>query len=636
MVIHTNIKTDQTKKANSLDQDDLGVLPASPLQSEIANTVKFLASNMASRSRAGSPGVSQSFRLNQLIPHTNGEAKPLPVTQSPVGKSSSHLFYHAIKQGRHHVIEALLQDATANLALQDGFSLAVAHSQLDIVYLFLQSAKLSETDIVGGLGLVPEMGLFNAANTLLGEQDQQQHQERLQIVYLAAIALNNQAVLDCFIREKIKSDFKQVINLAIHFSRIQFIGQLIQCNWFSVDDLKFEVKSATNKQSVQFFDWAVENKNDDLVIALMNKGLCHVDNPDLNYVMQLAARQGNTMALFDLLNSKSPSHVNLANTIEKAAEVAANAGRFEVFPVFLSSAFALSYGGCLQAAVEFERPEFVVYLAHEGVLSFADMNVHVNYDASTLSLIGWAVQVNNLELVQLLTPFVMSEHDLQDAFEAAVCLGRSQIVASFLQNKRIQPEGDDNWAICSAAEFGQVELIRLLLEDGRADPAFQDNMPLFLACRENHFDTVGLLLNDARVDPSRAGVSLEDRIHDRQSVIATAAMHGYVALTKRLLSDPRLQTITDHLEAILVARQSDFLILASEIQSDLAILVNNKLIALIQVWHQVGLPNEQICDLIRSFEPELFMALTIDVEDESSKLSRVANHIQLIRNRLAT
>ena len=53
-----------------------------------------------------------------------------------------------------------------------------------------------------------------------------------------------------------------------------------------------------------------------------------------------------------------------------------------------------------------------------------------------------------------------------------------------------------------ACEYNQVEVVKLLLQDPRVDPSYQNNYAIILASENGHVEVVKLLLQDPRVDPN--------------------------------------------------------------------------------------------------------------------------------------
>ncbi len=88
------------------------------------------------------------------------------------------------------------------------------------------------------------------------------------------------------------------------------------------------------------------------------------------------------------------------------------------------------------------------------------------------------------------------------AIKAASGKGFSDIVKFLLQDKRVDPSDDNNFAIEVASERGFTDIVELLLQDNRVDPSDDNNGALKIACLKRRTDIIKLLLKDKRVDPS--------------------------------------------------------------------------------------------------------------------------------------
>ena len=62
-----------------------------------------------------------------------------------------------------------------------------------------------------------------------------------------------------------------------------------------------------------------------------------------------------------------------------------------------------------------------------------------------------------------------------------------------LEDGRVDPSADDNYAIKGASQNGHVEVVKLLLEDGRADPSANDNYAIRKASKNGHAEVEELL-----------------------------------------------------------------------------------------------------------------------------------------------
>lgn len=78
--------------------------------------------------------------------------------------------------------------------------------------------------------------------------------------------------------------------------------------------------------------------------------------------------------------------------------------------------------------------------------------------------------------------------------------GYIEITKILLNEKSLDPSGDDNQALLQAVVHNQIEIVELLLKDKRVDPTGGGfNFPIREASREGHLEILKLLLNDKRV-----------------------------------------------------------------------------------------------------------------------------------------
>ena len=105
-----------------------------------------------------------------------------------------------------------------------------------------------------------------------------------------------------------------------------------------------------------------------------------------------------------------------------------------------------------------------------------------------------------------------------------------EVVRKLLEDPRVDPTVNDNWAIQVASDNGHLEVVRLLLADPRVDPSADDNWAIRQASENDHLEVVRLLLADPRVDPSV----------DDNWVIRQASENGQTEIVRLLLADPRV------------------------------------------------------------------------------------------------
>lgn len=112
----------------------------------------------------------------------------------------------------------------------------------------------------------------------------------------------------------------------------------------------------------------------------------------------------------------------------------------------------------------------------------------------------------------------------------AACSGSVKIVKRLLQDPKINPEADSNFAIIMAVEYNNVGVVECLLQDSRVNPCARNNTALSRAVAKNAVDVVALFLQDSRVDPA---------FHDNH-ILRSAARFGYVEIVDMLMKDSRV------------------------------------------------------------------------------------------------
>ena len=77
--------------------------------------------------------------------------------------------------------------------------------------------------------------------------------------------------------------------------------------------------------------------------------------------------------------------------------------------------------------------------------------------------------------------------------------GHFNIVKLLLEDYRVNPADDNNWAIKGASANGHFNVVKLLLEDKRVNPAIDKNYAIIWASDNGHYNVVKLLLRENRV-----------------------------------------------------------------------------------------------------------------------------------------
>ena len=143
-----------------------------------------------------------------------------------------------------------------------------------------------------------------------------------------------------------------------------------------------------------------------------------------------------------------------------------------------------------------------------------------------------ASQYGNTEVVRLLLqdPRVDPSADNNYAIKIASLNGHTEVVRLLLQDPRVDPGTANNYAIRQASEDGHTEVVRLLLQNPRVDPGVNDNYSIQKASAKGHTEVVRLLLQDPRVDPSA----------ENSYAIQIASRNSHTEVVRLLLQDPRV------------------------------------------------------------------------------------------------
>ena len=111
-----------------------------------------------------------------------------------------------------------------------------------------------------------------------------------------------------------------------------------------------------------------------------------------------------------------------------------------------------------------------------------------------------------------------------------------EVVKILIQDKRVDPGADDNYAIRHASKYGYLEIVKILIQDERVDPSADDNRAIKWASQYGHLEIVKILIQDERVDPSA----------DNNYAIKYASRNGYLETVKVLIPKIDLGKITDN------------------------------------------------------------------------------------------
>ena len=107
----------------------------------------------------------------------------------------------------------------------------------------------------------------------------------------------------------------------------------------------------------------------------------------------------------------------------------------------------------------------------------------------------------NKECCSKLYLFFYFIDNIQELFKCACKYDQIEVVKLLLQDPKVDPSYQYNYAIIWASFNGHIEVVKLLLQDPRVDPSDQDNESIRLASKYGYINIIKLLLQDPRVDP---------------------------------------------------------------------------------------------------------------------------------------
>ena len=157
----------------------------------------------------------------------------------------------------------------------------------------------------------------------------------------------------------------------------------------------------------------------------------------------------------------------------------------------------------------------------------------------------------HLEIVKILIQDKRVDPSTNDnwAIRSASLNGYLEIVKILMQDKRVDPSARDNCAIRYASRNGHSEIVKILMQDKRVDPSADDNYAIMWASQCNHPETVKILMQDKRVDPSA----------ESNFAIIYASQNGHLEIVKILMQDERVDPSASSNRAIIYASQNDHL-----------------------------------------------------------------------------
>jgi hypothetical protein len=191
----------------------------------------------------------------------------------------------------------------------------------------------------------------------------------------------------------------------------------------------------------------------------------------------------------------------------------------------------------------------------DGLLEQADEGKAVNISEIPLTPITYTrllvLEKNKEKLTDI-------KIDMVELFRTAVFTGNVELVDLLLQDPRVDPSADNNWAIRFASNNGHLSIVDRLLQDPRVDPSANDNAAIQFASYNGHLIVVDRLLQDPRVDPSA----------NDNGAILFASDKGHLVIVDRLLQDPRVDPSADYNCAIKLASKKGHLAVVNRLLQD--------------------------------------------------------------------
>ena len=180
----------------------------------------------------------------------------------------------------------------------------------------------------------------------------------------------------------------------------------------------------------------------------------------------------------------------------------------------------------------------------------------------------------HLEIIKLLMQDERVDPSSDDnwAITYASQNGHLEIVKILMQDKRVDPSANNNWPITYASQNGRLEIVKILMQDKRVDPSAENNLAIKRASLKGHLEIVTILMQDKRVDPSA----------ENNQAIKWASCNGHLEIVKILMQDKRVDPSAEDNLAIRYASQNGYLetvkILIPRI--DLGKITDNKILNL--------------------------------------------------------
>lgn len=434
----------------------------------------------------------------------------------------------AATYGFVEILEILLQDARININVDDSSVIkkAAKHNHPEIIKVLLKNAKINRISITDAFLITCTEGYINSVTVLLGDprldfhikdndavrlaiqyghiniiemflQDSRMDMATKMIAFTAAsennrpqiikLLLKNNTYPDTLIISAIKTasinHYSSVIKLLIIRCDVALLTDQILLDIIKVldNDTSNETESILNK----IFDDIIEkNIHHDVMRVLLFDPRIN-PNYNSNYAIIFASQQNHAMTLSILLESPrvDPDDLDCC-----ALGIASQHNHTEIVKLLLNDERIIFNAGYIYAI------KIASKLSHTQILNMliAKHDLHQLTNQKIISIIE-VLKPNSTETVTILNKI------FRELVEKNI---RNRTIEYLLNDARVDPAYDDNYAIIVASKNDYLEVARILLRDSRVDPSAQYNIAIGMASQNGNYEFVKILLQDPRVDPS--------------------------------------------------------------------------------------------------------------------------------------
>jgi ankyrin repeat protein len=167
--------------------------------------------------------------------------------------------------------------------------------------------------------------------------------------------------------------------------------------------------------------------------------------------------------------------------------------------------------------------------------------------------------VSNHQTLEILLRYTSpTNHHGYQKYKWAIEKGDSQMVYVFLQDGRIDPSFNQDFAIRVSSQLGFLSIVEMLLNDSRVNPGCKENEAIGNSCSNGFLEITKLLLKHPKVDPS-----------DRKNfALRFASQNGHAEIVKILLQDDRVDPRFYGSHALRVACELGHLEIATRLLRD--------------------------------------------------------------------